>query len=209
MRFIGDTHGDFNRYKELIQNVPCSLQVGDFGLMRENDLKDIPTDPNHKFFRGNHDNPQLCKVHPCYLSDLVYLEKQEMFVMAGGFSIDKGKRIIGKDWWEDEELSWGDLYEAINLYTTVKPRIVVSHECPTAIKPAAIGRSVFNPKITYTSRTENALQTMLDAHKPEIWIFGHYHFKLDYVLDGTRFICLADHRQKPEDQVFEIEGLTW
>jgi hypothetical protein len=234
MWFVGDVHGSFKRYLWMTQMMmhkggrkkgfDCSLQVGDMGLFSENELAKLTPLPRNKFFRGNHDNPDVCRAHPNYLSDCGYQAKNQMFWMAGGYSIDHPTsgmrlhpRVMGHDWWEDEELSWGALKEAIEKYADLKPKIVVSHECPTVIKPVVFwnaekyrGGRMDDPKKIITSRTETALMSMFDAHKPDIWIFGHYHFPLDVVEAGTRFIGLGDHRRSScNEQVFEIPGVTW
>jgi hypothetical protein len=33
---------------------------------------------------------------------------------------------------------------------------------------------------------------MFSIHKPDLWIFGHWHCDADEVIDGTRFICLNE-----------------
>lgn len=33
---------------------------------------------------------------------------------------------------------------------------------------------------------------MFEMHQPRIWLFGHWHFDFDGVIDGTRFICLGE-----------------
>lgn len=211
MYFIGDCHGDMHYYRNLVKRLNCSLQVGDFGIFDEDDAKKVAALTEHKFFRGNHDNPELCRQHPNYLGDYGYRQNIEMFWVAGGFSIDRDQRVAGVTWWEDEELSWSALKEAIEYYGDWKPKIMVSHECPSVIKPYSLAANPLSHlygKGEITSRTENALQAMLDIHRPEIWIYGHYHYLVDEVLDGTRFVGLADSRMTPND-VFEIPGLEW
>ena len=56
MLIIGDVHGKINEYLQLIKNRKHSIQLGDFGV----GFVDIPELPiNHRFIRGNHDNPEL------------------------------------------------------------------------------------------------------------------------------------------------------
>jgi hypothetical protein len=233
MFFIGDNHASFHRYigyiKYGIKEVKpdCSLQIGDMGIFDETDVLQlggvgsILEMEKHKFFRGNHDNPVLCKAHANYLGDYGYLPKQEMFWIAGGFSIDRKDRIPGVTWWEDEELSYTELQRVIEMFADSKPRIVVSHECPTVIKgivlanAGPIGYATLdnpkceNPKAKICSRTEAALQAMYEKWQPEQWIFGHYHCRLDHTIGKTRFIGLGDNRGLLDQQVFEIPGLIW
>jgi len=161
----------------------------------------------HRFLRGNHDNPAMCREHPCFLGDCGYLGKMEMYFVSGGYSVDREGRTPGVTWWPEEELSARALRRAIEEYADVRPRIVVSHECPTAAKRFAVCHF---SKIGTAGRTEKALQVMFEQHRPEVWIFGHHHLHVDVSLEGTRFIGLAELADGPVDEsLFEIPGLTW
>ena len=184
MRFVGDIHGSFQEYKNLITGIDSSIQVGDFGLGFQefpNDLLNLPG--KHRFIRGNHDNPNMCKEHPWYLGDYGYYV-DGIFYLSGAFSRDYNDRIIGIDLWENEELSMYDLYDALNLYEKSKPKIMITHDCPTCVKIDILRMSSIN------SKTNQALQTMLEIYSPDLWIFGHYHRRINEVVRGTRFICL-------------------
>ncbi len=190
-----------------IEGIDCSLQVGDMGIFDHKGQKELIIGPEHKFFRGNHDNPLLCKEHPNYLGDWGYISEIELFWVAGGYSIDKDYRIIGIDWWDNEELGWEEFLEVIKIFGDSKPKIVVSHECPTDIKIHALTNI---SKLDLLSRTEAALQAMLDVHRPDIWIFGHHHKKIDQVLDGTRFVGLDEMIDgNLPNCCFEIPGVKW
>jgi len=220
--FIGDVHGHFQKYRWAVQHMTppgaqdsrakgagldCSLQVGDLGLFTEEDAALLPEMPQHRFFRGNHDNPALCRQHPNYLADGGYFPDQEMFVLAGGYSIDAEWRLEGRDWWPDEELDDATLQQAIERYTAARPRLVVTHECPTAIKKVIVQSPA---KLSETSRTERTLQQMWEAHKPETWIFGHQHRFVKMSMQGTHFVCLNEMIRAPIEQcIYEIPGLAW
>jgi len=210
MWFIGDIHGDFGRYNEILTDIAdeSSFQVGDFGIFNDKDIFDIPR--QHKFIRGNHDNPELCRGHENYLGDWNYFKKLEMFWLSGGYSIDHEMRTIGLNWWDDEELKYSEMVRAIEKYRESKPRIMVSHEAPTVIKGEALRANPIDyGKGNLRSRTEDALQGMFDIHRPDVWIYGHYHYPVDVSIGGTRFIGLGDHRRPTEEQIFEIPGLSW
>lgn len=66
MRFIGDCHGKFNAYLEIVKDCPESIQVGDFGAGFV-PLPDVNKD--HFFIRGNHDNPTICKTSRNWIED--------------------------------------------------------------------------------------------------------------------------------------------
>lgn len=49
------------------------------------------------------------------------------------------------------------------------------------------------------TRTSTALQAMLDIHQPKEWIFGHYHYTLQFQIANeagemlrTKFTCVGE-----------------
>lgn len=96
-------------------------------------------------------------------------------------SIDKHLRTPGIDWWEEEELSIPEFYQVLDNYESIKPNIIISHDCPT---------EVFN--IKDTSRTRQFMDTMLEIHRPKLWIFGHHHMSINKNVNNTNYICLNE-----------------
>lgn len=202
MRFIGDVHGKWARYKTIIEGCDASIQVGDFGVGFRHPYSEIPmANPpydamikgNHRFIRGNHDNPNACKTQKLYIADGT-IEGNVMFI-GGAFSIDRAFRTENYTWWADEELSNGDLNRMMDIYLEHKPEIMVTHECPDSI-----AMQVFPfMKGEYPSRTRQAFEGMWDMHKPKLWIYGHWHHSVDQEISGTRFICLNELEYKDID----------
>jgi hypothetical protein len=197
---IGDVHGKTGTYQKMIRRMPegqRTIQIGDMGIGFSGvGLHEMP--PDHKWFRGNHDNPEKCRATTNYLGDWGYLEADRLFWLAGAFSMDQKWRIEGVSWWRDEELSIMQLNEAIDLYKEKKPRFVVSHEAP-----ARAGRSLLDGLMgpcfsakgeCCNSRTSQALQYMLEWHQPEEWVFGHYHVDKTFQVQNckTKFTCVAE-----------------
>lgn len=197
---IGDVHGKINEYKKIIDNCKFSICVGDFGFRPEWSWlikqKNNSEDPwNHWINMGNHDYIPFYHVYGPSMKNHVFWPKESIFTVRGAESIDKHHRIEGLDWFANEELTYQEGLEAFDCYVESKPKIVISHDCP---------QSVMNHfwKYSWTfgkSNTRNLLEAMFDAHKPDIWIFGHHHESKDEVINGTRFICLD------ELETFEIE----
>ena len=193
---IGDVHGYTKTYQKwLRQNLDPSqrtIQIGDMGLGFAG-VGLHPMADNHKFFRGNHDNPQKCREHRNYLGDYGYLEEDGIFWIAGAWSIDRAYRVEGISWWPDEELSYDELGNAIALYEKVRPRFVLSHEAPSVAGKVLLHGQLgpyFTAKLACSmSRTAEAMQQMLDIHQPERWIFGHYHLHEEFFAPGytTKF----------------------
>ena len=200
MIFIGDTHGKVQDYISILELYPDqpTVQVGDFGLgFVGNEPADefitgyIKDDPHHRFIRGNHDNPAACRACPNWLPDGT-VEGDVMFI-GGAWSIDKAWRTQGFDWWEDEECSYDQLFEFVDTYDRVRPRVMVTHDAPLNVTEkhfVSVGKAL--AKIQIQTRTQLAFQSMFEIHQPELWVFGHWHTHLDVIENGTRFICLEE-----------------
>lgn len=197
VRLIGDVHGKFGAYKTIIKNYPNTIQIGDMGIGFYNSHGEMTSNPpydkmvqmNARFIRGNHDNPKVCKNHSQWIAD-GSIEGDTMFV-GGAYSIDKDMRTEGYNWWVDEELSHSDFYRIMDIYQQNKPRIMVTHDCPEKLL-----RYIVSHHMYFTTRTGQAFDSFFEIHKPAIWIFGHHHKSFDQVIDGTRFICLAELESK-------------
>ena len=182
MLFIGDVHGEIEKYYKIIEGYNESIQVGDVGLGFAGVELDLPD--GHKFIRGNHDDPDKCRSNKSYLGDWGYIEENDLFFISGAYSIDQHLRTPGVSWWSEEELSYQTLKQLIDIVPETKPRIIVSHDCPTHLQEQFFG---FTPK---TNRTGSALSCIFEKYQPSIWIFGHHHVNYSTVVNGTRFICL-------------------
>lgn len=212
IRFIGDVHGNTRGYQTLVRNADkdgvATFQIGDMGMGFS---ASVPLDmgDQHRFIRGNHDDPALCRAHPAYAGDYGFDEKYNLFFLGGAFSIDwigrqKYMRQGGKPvWWADEELSLNELDAAFELYRKSAPRIVATHECPASVAeelllPMILSSNThqaeyFNAKLgCKTSRTSVMLERMFEIHKPEWWVFGHYHVDWTREIRGAVFRCVAE-----------------
>jgi predicted phosphodiesterase len=198
VRFIGDIHGDVLKYAQLISDCDESVQIGDFGIgfLPEYGLVDsLHESGNHRFIRGNHDDPALCKERPGYIEDNTVDVERGIMYTGGAWSIDWVGRVARMDrgyptcWWKDEELDMGGLLRAHALYVHHMPRIMVTHDCPTSVAyQMFIGGY---GKKQFKTRTADAYDVMFHRHKPDIWLFGHWHEDVDMYINGTRFICLG------------------
>ncbi len=181
MYFIGDVHGKYQEYNKIIQQYSPTIQVGDFGF--DYSILDGVDPSQHRILGGNHDNYD--KIHKCphYLGD--YGLYRNIFFVRGANSIDRHLRTEGVDWWRQEELTYLKLQDTLEQYQQSKPKIVVTHDCPTIVTQFLVRGCI-------PSRTDQFLQCLFDIHQPELWIFGHYHIRADNILNGTRFICLEE-----------------
>lgn len=173
---IGDVHGKYKEYLKIIKNVEESIQIGDFGFdYSVFSFNNIPT--NHSFFTGNHDNHEI--VNNCLNFLGRFGASSDFFFVSGAFSIDRHRRVQGIDWFPNEELNYQETEQCAQLYQKTKPKLMLSHDCPSF---------VFN----YQSHTSRFLAHLFELHKPDLWIFGHHHMSMRRNILGTDFKCLNE-----------------
>jgi hypothetical protein len=204
-RLIGDIHGMVNDYKaySIGDFTGPTIQVGDFGVgFGQSDywhesVNDFHTAGNHRFIRGNHDNPAMCKQMSGWIKDGT-VENDVMYI-GGAWSIDNPnappgwyQRTEGVDWWEDEQLSSQELQRMIEIYAVVKPRVMITHDCPNVISREMFFNSGYLKGPEYPNRTSSAFAVMLELHQPEEWYFGHWHITMQYKYGRTMFHCLGE-----------------
>lgn len=217
IRFIGDIHGKFMTYRNLLEGVygidPAvkSVQIGDYGLgfdpfVDERQIGWAAENSQHRFIRGNHDNIDVCRKSEAFIPDMSY-SSDGVFYLGGAWSIDKDYRIAGRDWWPTEELSMSELEQAIDMYQDLRPKIVVTHDCPHNVAWEMFLKQQTNPWHART-RTGMALQEMFDSWKPELHIFGHWHQTKVSNIDGTTFVCLGELAYMDVD-LETAEIITW
>ena len=217
IRFIGDVHGHTFELGLVLKNLPehidSVIQVGDMGVgFGQGNYWHQPLDilmqkHNAKFIRGNHDNPGICKTMNSWIPDAVV--ENDIMYLGGAWSIDRAWRTEGISWWQDEELSIEELSRAIDVYNLTRPKIMVTHDCPHDIAGKLFfeeGKSNYGMP-QHPTRTGKALEAMLELHKPNLHVFGHWHQDVDEVINGTRFICLNELSYVDVDT--ETLEVTW
>lgn len=197
-RLIGDIHGRWYNYELLTNTIEHrSVQVGDFGIgfngpYWHDRANDYHATKQHRFIRGNHDNPGMCREEMVgYIPDGTV--ENDVMYLGGAWSIDWQYRTAGIDWWRDEELSYRELDVLISVYEAAKPRVMITHDCPSLAAYYMFiksGNSI-GGKSLHLTRTGEALQTMFELHQPEEWYFGHWHATKSMKIEGTTFQCLG------------------
>ena len=201
LRLIGDVHGHFPAYKAIVATAKFSLQIGDMAFNYA--PLDGISSTKHTFFGGNHDNydalqdESICPPH--YLKDgfgdYIVPGAPPLFYVRGGFSIDHKERVPGLTWWPDEELRQDELDEAVAYWLDSATSILVSHECPLElVKHFTTGdvARLYGYDSVVKTRTNTALQKMVDNYPPSLSVFGHYHLTKVYETGPTTYICLGE-----------------
>lgn len=195
MRVIGDIHGDLALYEVAIRGQEKTVQIGDFGRGFFSSQQEAELDaffqenPGHRFIRGNHDSPDVCRASPGWIPDGSYDPDTETMYIGGAWSIDHAFRTPGLNWWADEELSMQEIARIHADFVYFKPKIVITHDCP-----ATIAKRLFidgRPGMRFLrTRTGEAFEAMLRDHRPDVWVFGHWHETASEMIEGTEFICV-------------------
>lgn len=194
MRIISDIHGKYTQYLNLTKNQSLTIQLGDLGF-DYNPINHL--NPNeHKRIGGNHDNYTKVNDEFIYMNSGHWLGDYGMFnnifFLRGAKSIDKAYRIEGKSWWKDEELSYTQLYNSIEVYQSNKPEIVITHDCPAFLCDQVSNIRTFDGVLLKPSSTAHLLERLFTIHQPKLWIFGHYHKRWNTEIKGTYFQCLEE-----------------
>ena len=188
MRFIGDVHGKMGDYLHITDGCAESIQVGDFGA----GFVPLPSlDLKHRFIRGNHDSPDVCRRSQNWIADgtVETIGSARVLFCGGAWSSDQWHRTEGVSWWRDEECSQPLLHTCIDLAESHRPDVVITHDCPRSILSSMFGSHTHHYQ---PSRTNQALDAVFDLHRPRLWIFGHHHISVRRNILGTEFICLAE-----------------
>jgi hypothetical protein len=227
MFFLGDCHGRFETYNWILnkmqspgkspqaKGLDCSFQLGDMGIFW--DIEQFPDiSMQHRFIRGNHDNPELCRTIPNCLPDWGYDEHTEIFWVSGGFSIDaaerqrkfKRKEVKAPIWWPDEEIKKEEHKKIRKAYVEAEPKILVSHAGPPAVKCMI---PHLHPRKRIDSDTDGLLHDLWCMYPPDLWICGHYHYKAEWNTGKTDFVVLNEmiNCRSIKEVIFEVPGLKW
>lgn len=183
---IGDVHGYYHKYLKIIKKCEYSIQLGDFGFSYDDIINNC--DPNkHKLIPGNHDNYDKLTNHHLTSFGNEKLNNLDFFYIRGAYSIDRKYRVLGNSYWENEELSWSEGQKCVELFKSTKPSIVLSHDLPLICHTNGLVSSIYIPSLT-----TQILQSCFEAHKPKLWIGGHYHRSWKKQIDNTLFVCLNE-----------------
>lgn len=200
----GDTHRDFKRLNNLVDNEDDMLIVlGDAGInyfLNDDDkkLKGYLSSFNIKLFciRGNHEErPENIDTYKetimfggkVFIEDgypnLVFAKDGEVYningksvlVIGGAYSIDKEYRLMyGYQWFKNEQLTPKEMDD---ILTKVKGKhfdIVLTHTTPYKYEP----REVFMTGLDQT-KVDKSMEHFLDKIEETIdydkWYCGHYH----------------------------------
>lgn len=194
MILIGDVHKEhWKEYIDILSDHPKSVQVGDLcigrseiGAPAHRFLYSAVAQGDHRFIKGNRDNPLVADRTPFCIPDGT-VEGDVMYI-GGARSPNQETDTRSLEWWPEEELPQETLDQLIEVYASVKPRVMVTHDGPHSV----VSRWWPQYKDEHAkSRTAAAFDTMLNLYNPDHWIFGHHHVSRHETIRNTKFRCLA------------------
>lgn len=204
-RIIGDIHGKLPDYQlcAIGDFKGPTIQVGDFGIGFGGDYwheraNEFHADGTHRFIRGNHDKPAQCKSEMIgYIADGT-VENDVMFI-GGAWSIDNpnappgwSRRTADVDWWADEECTNEEFLRFAEMYSIMRPRVMITHDCPWKVSKEMFFNSGFINGVHYPTRTGAFLDKLMEIHQPDFHFFGHWHTTMQYKYGNTIFVCLGE-----------------
>ena len=192
LRLISDLHGNCNSINQVLQSChfyDLSVQLGDFGVGFGAEVY-LPLVDSDKFkvLHGNHDCYDILSRYPHNLGRYGILEfaGRKIFYIAGAWSIDQADRTPGLSWWSNEELSYKEANDCLDLYESNCMQIgtIISHEAPINVGLAMLGY------MPHENITNKLLYEIWKIKQPEKWYFGHWHRNFSRKIGYTDFRCL-------------------
>lgn len=185
---LGDTHDDWVAAKAAIavaDKLGCNcVSLGDLGDKQTYDAT-LAQHDNFYLVAGNHERYNVINRYKNYLGNCGTLPfAPNVFFVRGAHSRDKDLRTPFFDWFPEEELSYKETDQALELYEQLRPEIVLSHECPYYVSHKMHGDHEH-------SHTASMLTEMFKIHQPSSWYFGHHHRPFTWQYGRTFFRCLT------------------
>lgn len=212
---IGDVHGDWGALSATLQaglaarpDASRVVQVGDMGFGFPGLHPSTASLPlSCAWIDGNHENFDMLQkrhlpsfgLHPAsplhpdgwqaFLAQWHYLPRGTVqggvLYIGGARSIDRHLRVPGRDWWAQEELTYGEQTAILDAVAGTPVHTVISHDAPAGFDlSAALGR----PAMLDNHRW--FLEEIRMVARPRAWYFGHYHVKASGTTDGCTWRCL-------------------
>jgi hypothetical protein len=129
-------------------------------------------------------------MHPFWIQDGTLIH-DKIFCIGGAKSIDSHYRTEGLNWWADEELSYSQFLKLCDDYEKLKPEVVVAHEMPESLTYIVCSKCNLT-KYDDKSITRQFLDNILEIHKPDLFIHGHWHVDHHTIHNGVEYIGLGE-----------------
>ena len=167
------------------------------------------------FIRGNHDDTKWLRdfnngeligdtpieIYPnvwwCPDGTVLQFANKTMLMVGGAISVDSDERYGGVEYWEDEGIPYGLLYQDIP-----KADILVSHDAPSEVAYKVIDGT--NKEDSMSDSNRRTLQEIFEASGAQTLIHGHYHHGHETDHENRKFIGLGHEENEKSSRVLDV-----
>ena len=223
----GDIHGEFEKlvYQCCVRYKMCDTLIivaGDCGFGFKYPAYDIDfyysrtmdriIDANNylAFVRGNHDNPwyfdgehvgyERFRAVPDY--SVLTACGHQILCVGGATSVDRIKRVGGKDYWPDERPAFDHDKLVALKYEGYQIDTVVTHCAPSLCENITPPDWLFqladeDPTLLEDLKSDRMRMDYIlkdlktDRHPLRRWYYGHFHHSWNAEIDGIRYTMLG------------------
>jgi hypothetical protein len=203
--YIGDSHANFGNFRKVAFDaieafegeIHRIVSVGDFGVWprwgHQFCAVDLPAPVS--FIDGNHEDFYSLAndtfPNPTFQASHIKRGTFDggVFYMGGATSIDKAQRTLGNDWFEEENISYAEFYNAANVAESNSSEINVmcAHDSVMSAYPELLGGNKGNRT---SDPNAEALEQLYTIAKPKVYVHGHHHVARRYKVGSTAFVSL-------------------
>lgn len=150
--------------------------------------------------RGNHDSPAIWR-EKLNSDDIILVQDfseitingKNFYFVGGGISLDRTSRLIGHDYWTDEEIQYSNYIKPTN-----KVDVLITHSAPAICYPRGFN-SFCHAWFRHDSRLESELtkereflNKVLEDVKPKLHFYGHYHRSVTEQIGDCKHVLLDE-----------------
>lgn len=213
--FVGDVHANRVFIKSVYQKakdeeVDKIVQVGDFGwwprtvpgqrfiylassLASQSNIPLLFVDGNHEDHdQLPHDATEVVELEPGihYLPRGVVttLGDSRVLGIGGAVSVDRQWRTEHVDWFREETANFAAYNKAATAEGSID--IVLAHDLPAGVD-LELDYPVTPNVAAHCNLHRIGMRELMDIHKPDLWVGGHYHQRTTQKINGTIIEGLA------------------
>lgn len=225
----GDSHWVYNVQQRAAEGgADCIFQLGDFGIWHgpagkrfieqiskvaaETNVPFYFLDGNHEDFVRLNDLVRKGEVnddgHVEILPSLFYSPRghrwewsgKRFITMGGAVSIDKDRRVFGKSWWPEEEITDAQVADV----EEGKVDVLLSHDCPFNPLPAFARTPRFD---RMSEPNQDRLRQVFDKVEPDYVFHGHFHYPHQREWRGARVVGLNIQWTEMSEATLELPNM--
>lgn len=219
--FIGDVHANKSYFIQCLRMAKMAgikdiIQVGDLGWYPTyaSFPEDIPIseDLNVYWIDGNHEEHEAIKEGKlpknliyCPRGSSLTLHGRKFLFLGGAHSIDYKINTVG--WSILENITQEDLDTAMS-HDDIE--IVVTHEAPQELNLKGMNEvfAALNGFDLKSRGNREKLQELLEAKKPKLWFFGHWHYTQRYEAQGCKCYVIGGEQEHRHPRVLILDTET-